>query len=78
MTASAAGATFFYVRRRRENRSLLARTRRQAETFKDRAGSLTSSAADLLQKSRGEMARQKKGVLEAIDAGRAAYQRVAG
>jgi hypothetical protein len=78
LIAGAAGGAFFYVKKRSREKSILARSRRKAEILAGRASRLTDSAAYLLDKSRAEVERQTKGVVEAITAGRAAYHRVAG
>jgi BMFP domain-containing protein YqiC len=84
-TGAIAGVALYVANRRGRNRSILARTRRQAELLKDRASNLkdrasklTESAADFMGKSRDEVERQKKGVFQAIEAGKAAYHRMAG
>jgi hypothetical protein len=66
------------ARRHRHNRSLLARTRKHAGDLRSRASKIREIANDLIDKSRQEAERQKKGLANAIDAGRAAYQKVAG
>jgi hypothetical protein len=73
----ATGIAFMYARGRR-NRSILARTSRQAGVLKHRASKLRDSAADFLEKSRSQAGKQKKGFIQAVEAGKAAYQRVAG
>lgn len=73
----ATGIAFMYARSRR-NRSILARTSRQAGVLKHRASKLRDSAADFLEKSRSQAGKQKKGFIQAVEAGKAAYQRVAG
>jgi hypothetical protein len=77
----AAGAAILYAaNRRRKNRSLLHRARREAKSLlKGRMARLIAdSAATWISRGREETARKRKGVLEAVEAGRAAYQRVAG
>jgi type VI protein secretion system component VasK len=66
------------ARRHRHNRSLLVRTRKQAADLRSRASKFREIATDLIGKSRQEAERQKKGFVHAIDAGRAAYHKVAG
>ena len=73
-----AGGAFYYAKKRSRQKSILARTRKQAGVFADKASKLSDSAASFLDKSRAEVERQKKGLVEAIGAGKAAYQRVAG
>lgn len=59
------GALVIYsARTRARNRSLLARTRKQAEILKRQAARLGDAAAD--------------GLAEAVEAGKAAYLRMAG
>jgi len=80
MATSAAGVLFYTIQRRRRNRSLLARTRRQAENLagdlRGKASQISDSAADLMAQSRKVANRRTKGFLKAIEAGRAAYHRV--
>jgi hypothetical protein len=78
LIAGAAGGAFFYVTKRSRQKSILSRSRRKAEILAHRASKLTGSAAGFLDKSRAEVERQTKGVVEAITAGKAAYHRVAG
>jgi LPXTG-motif cell wall-anchored protein len=77
-TGAMAGIALYIAKRRRRNRSILARTRNQALSMKDRAAKLSDSAAVFMGKSRQEVTRQKTGILEAIEAGKAAYLKVAG
>jgi hypothetical protein len=74
----ATGIALMYTARRRRNRSILARTSRQAVVLKHRASKLRDSAANFLEKSRSQAGKQKKGFMQAVEAGKAAYQRVAG
>jgi hypothetical protein len=76
-TGVASGAIYYATKRSRQ-KSILARTRKQAGILSDKASKLSDSAASFLDKSRAEVGRQKKGLVEAIGAGKAAYQRVAG
>jgi hypothetical protein len=71
-------ALIYAARARSRNRSLLARTRKQAALLKHQASKLRETAADLIEKGRDEANRQKKHLVNAVEAGRAAYQRVAG
>ena len=66
MLTGAAGGAIYYAKKRRE------------KSIRSRALKLGNSAASFLDKSLAEVERQKKGVVEAIGAGKAAYQRVAG
>jgi hypothetical protein len=84
-TGAMAGIALYVAKRRRRNRSILARThkravllRDQASNLRERAAKLTDSAAGFVGKSREEVGRQKTGLLQAIQAGKAAYLRVAG
>jgi hypothetical protein len=67
-------ASYFAIRAYRRNQTLLARTLRQTELIRDRVDELRESAANLLEKSKDVAARQKKSVVEAVDAGRHAYR----
>jgi hypothetical protein len=89
LAAVAAGALIYTVNRRRRNRTWLERTRHQAQDLTgnfigkaskmgDSASDLMALAASVMKKGRAEAKRQRHGVLEAIDAGKAAYQRVTG
>jgi hypothetical protein len=73
-----AGGAIYYAKTRSRQKSILARTRKQAGIVADKALKLSDSAAGLLDRSRAEVGRQTKGVVEAIGAGKAAYLRVAG
>jgi hypothetical protein len=57
------GALIYAARRRNRNRSLLVRSRKQADILKRQAAKLGEAAAD--------------GLAEAVSAGKAAYHRVA-
>jgi len=72
-----AGGAIYYAKQRRQ-KSMLARTRKQAGILADKALKLSDSAANFLDKSRAEVERQTKGLVRAIAAGKAAYHRVAG
>jgi predicted membrane metal-binding protein len=77
----AVGAVLIYVaNERRKNRSLLRRVRKQARMLLRARVSrmIGDSAAAWIAKGREEAARQKKGLLEAVGAGKTAYQKVAG
>ena len=77
--AAGAALTFYIVNRQRRNRTLLARARRQANMLSGRVTQLISdSASAWIAKGREEAARQRKGVIHAMEAGKTAYQRVAG
>jgi shikimate 5-dehydrogenase len=68
-------AVYFTLRTRRQRASLLARTRNQAKDLARQVADVSSSvAADILEKGREELDRQKKGILHAVDAGKKAYQ----
>jgi hypothetical protein len=62
---------------RRRNRSLLGRTRYQAMVLGRQAAKLRESMEDLIDSGRSEVNRRKKHIVKAIEAGRAAYSRVA-
>ena len=55
--------------------TFLARTRRQAEDLARQMAEMSSLAADLLEKGREELERQRKGLADAVEAGKKAYQR---
>jgi hypothetical protein len=77
--AGAAALTFYVVNRQRRNRTLLGRARRHANMLSGRVTQLISdSAFTWLAKTREEAARQRKGVVQALEAGKTAYQKVAG
>jgi hypothetical protein len=78
--AAGAALTVYAANRKRRNRSLLARARKQASMLINRrvARLLTDSAVAWIAKGREEAARQRKGVLHAVEAGKTAYQRAAG
>lgn len=59
----------------RRRNTFAARTRRQAEELARQMASLSSLAADLLEKGREQIERQSKGVTDAVEAGKKAYQR---
>jgi hypothetical protein len=71
-------ALIYAARVRNRNRSLLARTTRQAHLVKDRASKVRKSATGFMEKGFDEAYRRKKGFLEAVDAGKAAWQKVTG
>ncbi len=78
-----AGAALIYAARsrsrsHRKNRSLLARSTEQARLLKHRASKLLRSAAILVDKGLDEAGRRKKGVLNAVEAGRTAWRKTAG
>lgn len=66
---------YFGYRARRRRNSLLARTRRQADDLARQMAGASSAAGELLEKGREEIERQKKGLLNAVEAGKKAYQR---
>lgn len=70
-------AVVYAAKTRRRNRSLLARTRRQAYILKHQAEKLRDSAADLIEKGIEEAERRKKELVQAVEAGKAAYHRLA-
>jgi hypothetical protein len=82
IATGAVAGVLIYTMKRRRNRSLLARARIHAEqfadNFRDRASKMGETAMHLMTKGRTGANRQKRGLLEAIDAGRSAYQRVTG
>jgi shikimate 5-dehydrogenase len=55
--------------------TFLARTRRQAEDLASQMADMGSLAADLLEKGREQLERQSKGLADAVEAGKKAYQR---
>ncbi len=55
--------------------TFLARTRRQAEDLAHQMADVSSLASELLEKGREELARQSKGLADAVEAGKKAYQR---
>jgi len=74
----ATGIALIYVAKTRSrNRTLLGRTRRQAEILKHQAAKLRAATADLIEKGLEEAERRKKGLLEAVEAGKTVYQRAA-
>ena len=77
-TSVAAGLAAYAVIQRNQNRSLRSRARKQALLLRQQDARLSESATDFLENSRDEVERQQKGVFQAIEAGKAAYQRVAG
>jgi hypothetical protein len=74
----ATGAVLLYTQTHRKKRTLLGRTRDTADGLLDRAMKLRDAATDFIEKSVDEAARQKKGILHAVEAGKVAYQKVAG
>jgi hypothetical protein len=71
-------ALIYAAKTRRRNQTLLARTRKQAEILKHQASKLRDAAADFIEKGREEAERKTRGIMEAVEAGKAKYQRVAG
>jgi hypothetical protein len=73
-------ALIYMVNKRRKNRSLLVRARRQANTLigGHLTRMITDSAAGWIAKGREEAARKRKAVIEAMEAGKTAYQKVTG
>jgi|GEM_PF-3262336 len=71
-------ALIYRARSRRRNRSLLARTSEQARLLQHRASGFLKTAGTLVDKGLNEAQRQKKGVLDAMEAGKAAWQKTAG
>lgn len=80
----AAGVAFYVIRERAQKKSLMERTRDRAESL---AGSVMHRASDFRDdlkdravkvsgSARTQAKLQKKGLLEAVQAGIAAYQRV--
>ena len=68
-------ALLFSPKSGNETRLLLAnKTREGTGFFKDQAARLSNSAADLIDKSREEVTRYKKGLTQAVEAGKHAYQ----
>jgi hypothetical protein len=63
----------FRARQRRNN--FLGRTRRQAEDLARQMADVGCLAADLLEKGREQVDRQAKGLANAVEAGRKAFQR---
>jgi hypothetical protein len=80
VAAGAALTTMYVARRRRQNRSLLARARRQANALirNQITRLVTDSASAWIARGRDEAVRQKRGVIHAVSAGRNAYQKAAG
>lgn len=78
VTGLATVALIYAAKTRRKNRSLSARTRHQAVIIKRQAAKLRESVEDLIDSGREEVNRKKKHLVHAIEAGKAAYQRVAG
>jgi hypothetical protein len=82
LATGTAGILAYSVYRYRRNHTFLARARKQAEHLTeniiDAATKVRESAASTLDETRKQAKRQKKGLLHAIGAGRAAYQRAAG
>lgn len=81
----AAGIALIYAVRRRRRHSILARARKQAIALKKRATKLPAdykgfrdSASDFIGKGRDEALKRKKGIIKAIGAGKAAYERAVG
>jgi hypothetical protein len=62
---------------RRRNRSLLGRTRQRAIILGRQAAKLRESVEDLIDTGRTEVNRKRKHLVKAIEAGKAAYSRVA-
>jgi hypothetical protein len=82
LATGTAGILAYSVYRYRRNQTFLARARKQAEhlteNILDAASKVRESASSTLGETRKQAKRQRKGLLHAFDAGRAAYQRVAG
>jgi superfamily II DNA or RNA helicase len=68
------GLSLFCAYRIRNRRSsLFGRTRRQADELARQMTAPSCAAADLIEKSREEMERQKRGIGKALQAGKKAY-----
>jgi hypothetical protein len=63
---------------RRRRQTFAGRALRQVTVLKNQASRLGDVAADFIEKGRQEAGRQKKNLAEAMEAGKSAYQRVAG
>jgi shikimate 5-dehydrogenase len=62
-------------RARQRRNTFLARTRRQAEDLARQMAEVGALAADLLEKGREQIERQSKGLADAVEAGKKAFQR---
>jgi len=72
------GAIVCGVTMRRRNRTLAGRARKQVTLLKEHAAKLGDRASDLIEKGLHEVSRQKKNLAEAMEAGKSAYDRIAG
>lgn len=72
------GAIVCGITIRRRNRTLAGRARRQVTTLKNQAARLTDRASDLIGKGLHEVHRRKKNLADAVEAGKSAYERIAG
>jgi hypothetical protein len=72
------GAVVCGVTIRRRNQTLAGRARRQITTLKNEAVRLTDRASNLIEKSLHEVHRQKKNLADVMEAGKTAYERIAG
>jgi hypothetical protein len=64
-------------RARQRRNTFLGRTRRQAEDLARPMADVGCLAADLLEKGRAQIDRQTKGLADAVEAGKKAFQRSA-
>ncbi|HWF10654.1 MAG TPA: hypothetical protein VG297_19435 [Bryobacteraceae bacterium] len=72
------GAIVCGVAIRRRNQTLAGRARRQITTLKNEAARLSDRASDLIEKGLHEVHRQKKNLADVMEAGKTAYERIAG
>jgi shikimate 5-dehydrogenase len=69
------GISVYCAFRTRRRKTFLARTRRQAENLARQMTDVGGAAADFFEKGRAQIDRRAKGLVNAVEAGKHAFQR---